>query len=220
MSDPQAAFVEAACAPRESGHASGTLERAEAILAAHPEVAGSDIHTAAILGDDTAVHRFLQRDPRNATSKGGPYGWDALTHLCFSRYLRLDKARSDGFVRAARALLDAGASADTGWYEMNHQPNPEWESALYGAAGVAHHAELTRLLLERAKAPRRLPRPDQERNVPHPPRAGDHGVLRPTAGGRRRRAERQRQARRVRRRGGIDRDRRRPPGIARVTGGR
>src|SRR2546425_23992 len=88
---------------------------------------------------------------------------------------------------------------------MNHQPNPEWESALYGAAGVAHHAELTRLLLERAKAPRRLPRPDQERNVPHPPRAGDHGVLRPTAGGRRRRAERQRQARRVRRRGGIDR---------------
>src|SRR5206468_178100 len=62
---------------------------------------------------------------------------------------RLDRARSGGFLRAARALLDAGASANTGFYEMNHQPHPEFESVLYGAAGVAHHADLTRLLLER-----------------------------------------------------------------------
>ena len=47
--DPLAAFIEAACVPLDSGHASGTLERAEAILAAHPEVASSGIHTAAIL---------------------------------------------------------------------------------------------------------------------------------------------------------------------------
>lgn len=147
------AFIEAACVPLDSGHASGTLERAEAILAAHPHVAGSNIHTAAILGDDAAVHRFLEVDPANATAKGGPHGWDALTHLCFSRYLRLDRSRSDGFVRTARALLDSGASAKTGWIEKNHQPQPEWESALYGAAGVAHHAELTRLLLERGADP-------------------------------------------------------------------
>src|SRR2546426_9087596 len=85
--------------------------------------------------------------------RGGPHGWDALTHLCFSRYLRLDRARSDGFVRAAKALLDAGARANTGFYERNHQPHPEWESALYGAAGVAHNAESTRLLLERGADP-------------------------------------------------------------------
>src|SRR5207249_9840887 len=103
----------------------------------------SDIHSAAILGDDAAVRRFLELDPGNATVKGGPRGWDALTHLCFSKYLRLDAARSVGFVRAAQALLDAGASANTGWYEMNHRPEPEWESASYGAAGVAHHAGLT-----------------------------------------------------------------------------
>lgn len=71
------------------------------------------------------------------------------THPCFSRYLCLDPARSDGFVRAAKALLDAGANANTGWYEADHQPQPEFESVLYGAAGIAHHAELTRLLLER-----------------------------------------------------------------------
>src|SRR6266699_1223676 len=146
MSDPRAAFIEAAV-----WH--GTLERAVAILAAHPEIASGDIHSAAILGDDAAVRRFLELDPGNATMKGGPRGWDALTHLCFSKYLRLDRARSAGFVRAARALLDAGAAANTGWYEVNHRPEPEWESALYGAAGVAHHPELTRLLLERGADP-------------------------------------------------------------------
>jgi ankyrin repeat protein len=152
-SDPGAAFIEAACVPRDSAHSSGTLERAEAILAAHPAVAGTDIHTAAILGDAAAVERFLALDAQNANAKARPYGWDALTHLCFSRYLRLDRARSNGFVAAARALLDSGANANTGWTEMNHEPQPEWESVMYGAAGIAQHPELTRLLLDRGADP-------------------------------------------------------------------
>ena len=165
MTDPQAAFIEATV-----WH--GSLERAEAILAAHPDVAGSDIHTAAILGDDAAVRRFLEQDPANATAKGGPRGWDALTHLCFSRYLRLDAARSAGFLRAATALLDAGASANTGFYDTTHKPEPEWESALYGAAGVAHHAELTRVLLERGADP-------NDGEVPyHAPETRDNAALR------------------------------------------
>src|SRR5437879_204117 len=149
IDDSVAAFIEAACVPLESGHASGTLEEAQAILASEPEVAGHNIYAAAALGDDAAVRRFLAIDPASATAKGGPRGWDALTHLCFSRYLRLDPARSEGFVRAARALLDAGASANTGWYETRHQPQRAWESALYGAAGVADHAARTRLVPQR-----------------------------------------------------------------------
>ena len=144
--DPRAAFIEASL-----WH--GSLDRSEAILAAHPEIAGSDIHTAAILGDDAAVRRFLELDPSSAIAKGGPRGWDALTHLCFSKYLRLDRARSDGFVRAAAALLDHGASARTGFYDEGHKPKPEWESVLYGAAGVAHHPEMSRLLLDRGADP-------------------------------------------------------------------
>jgi ankyrin repeat protein len=171
LKNPLAAFIETACVPRDSGHASGTLDRAEAILAAHPEIASSNIHTAAILGDDAGVRRFLSLDPRNATAKGGPYGWDALTHLCFSRYLRLDRARSDGFVRAATALLDAGASANTGWIEANHRPHPEWESALYGAAGVVHHVELTRLLLQRGADP------NDEETPYHAPETHDNAAL-------------------------------------------
>lgn len=146
-------FVVAACVPRDSGHATGTLERADEILGRQPEIATESIHAAAILGDAGAVRRFIALDPASATARGGPYAWDPLTHLCFSRYLRLDPARSDGFVRAAEALLDAGASVNTGFFEMDHEPRPEWEPVLYGAAGVAHHAGLTRLLLERGADP-------------------------------------------------------------------
>jgi ankyrin repeat protein len=144
--DSHAVFIEASV-----WH--GSLDRSKQILGAHPEVASQDIHAAAILGDDVSVRRFLVLDPANAIAKGGPRGWDALTHLCFSKYLRLDRARTSGFVRAATALLDAGASPNTGFWENSHQPEPEWESVLYGAAGVAHHPELTRLLLEHGADP-------------------------------------------------------------------
>ena len=61
-------------------------------------------------------------------------------------------ARSEGFLRAAAVLLDAGASANTGFYSTDHG-RPEFESAIYGVAGVAHHPELTRLLLARGADP-------------------------------------------------------------------
>ena len=166
------AFLAAACAPRGAGHGTGTLDGAEAIRAAHPEVARSSIHAAAVVGDDEAVREFLAGDPAQATATGGPYEWDPLTYLCFSRYLRLDPARSDAFVRAATALLDAGASPNSGWFEEEHQPHPEWESVLYGAAGVAHHAPLTRLLLERGADP------NDGEVVYHAPETRDNEALR------------------------------------------
>jgi ankyrin repeat protein len=125
------------------------------ILARYPHVAASSVYTAATLADEATVRAFLARDPPSATAKGGPLGWDALTHLCFSRYLRLDRTRSEAFVRTARALLDAGASPNTGWIEIIDHPNPRpvLEAAIYGAAGVAQHPGLTRLLLERGADP-------------------------------------------------------------------
>lgn len=164
-------FLTAACVPVDASHASGSIERAEAIRAAHPEVATASIHAAAALGDDAGVRRFLEIDPAYATAKGGPQGWDALTHLCFSRYLRLDPARSVGFVRAAEALLAAGASANSGWYEAEHQPEAVWESVLYGAAGIAHHPELTRLLLEHGADP------NDNEVVYHTPESYDNRAL-------------------------------------------
>lgn len=144
-------FILAACVPRNA-HASGTLEAADAILAAHPEVAG-DIYAAAVLGDIERVRRLLADDVGRATARGGPNGWDALTYLCFSQYLRLRP--TEEFVRCAEALLDAGADPNTGYFDQEHQPEPTFESAIYGAAGVAHHAGLTRLLLVRGADPNR-----------------------------------------------------------------
>ena len=170
MNDALGGFIEAACVPLDSGHASGTLEHAQEILSAHPELADESIHAAAILGNAAAVRRFLDLDAGNATAKGGPHRWDALTHLCFSRYLRLDRARSAGFVDAAEALLEAGASANTGFYSTDHDP-PEFESVLYGAAGVAHHPGVTRVLLERGADP------NDGEVVYHTPETYDHAVL-------------------------------------------
>jgi len=154
LDDPASAFIEAACVPRDA-HQFGTLEQAEMILARYPHVALSSIHAAAVVADEPTVRMFLARDPASAIMTGGPRGWDALTHLCFSRYLRIDRARSDGFVSTARALLDAGASASTGWIEMIDHPNPRpvFEPAIYGAAGIAQHPGLKQLLLERGADP-------------------------------------------------------------------
>ncbi len=163
LNNPIAAFIEAAI-----WH--GTLEAAEAILAAHPEIARNSIHVAAILGDDAAVRRFIAADPRNVTKKEAPYDGDALVYLCLSKYLRLDKTRSEAFLRAATALLDAGADPDTGFTAKDEYG--DFETALYGAAGVAQHAELTRLLLARGADPNDVETPY------HVPESYDNAALR------------------------------------------
>ena len=54
-------------------------------------------------------------------------------------------------MRTATALLNAGADPNSGFWSSGQYS--ELETALYGAAGVAHHAQLTRLLLERGADP-------------------------------------------------------------------
>jgi ankyrin repeat protein len=144
LDNPVAAFIEAATWL-------GPIDRAEKILASYPEIAQSSIHVAAILGNDATVRRFIAQDAGNATLKAEPFGGDALVYLCLSKYLQRDKKRSAGFLRAATALLDAGADPNTGF--MSTDDYPDFETALYGAAAVANHAELTRLLLKRGGDP-------------------------------------------------------------------
>lgn len=129
----------------------GSLDHANALLTANPEIAGSSIHTAAVLGDDAAVQGFLAADPQSVTMKAPPYNTDALVYLCFSKYLRLEPKLTPAFLRIAIALLDAGADPNAGFQSTDEYP--DFETCLYGAAGVAHHAELTRLLLERGGDP-------------------------------------------------------------------
>jgi hypothetical protein len=103
--------------------------RAEAMLAASPELA-----------DDPWAALTLGRGWRgDASAPGGPRGWAPLLYVCHSCFPS---------VSLARELLAGGAD-----------PNASFEneygsmSALYGAAGVAHDPELTRVLLEAGANP-------------------------------------------------------------------
>lgn len=168
-------FLVAASVPRKGDFASGTLDQADAMLAAEPslavEGARSNIHVAAVLGDDAAVRDLLALDPTMANRKGGPFEWEPLIYLCFSRFLRLDETRGEGFVRAATALLDAGANPNAGFHDSQYGPTPTFESVLYGAAGLAHHAGMTRLLLERGADP------NDDETPYHTPETYDNGAM-------------------------------------------
>jgi ankyrin repeat protein len=164
-------FLVAARSPIDGWHASGSLERANQLLSQHPGVAGDSILAAAALGDAGGIREHLRRDPELATTPGGPHGWDPLTTLCFSQYLRLDPSPADGFVESATLLLEAGANPSTGWWEPGHNPEPVWEGVLYGAAGVARHPALTRLLLEWGADP------NDDEVAYHAPESYDNTVL-------------------------------------------
>jgi ankyrin repeat protein len=170
--DPVTRFTIAALAPLDgSSHPTGTLVDAEALREQHPDVIGSDLVTASLLGLPGIVRALVVANPDRATAPAGLHDWDPLTYLCFSRYLRLDPVRGEGFVETARILLDHGASANTGFYSEEHEPEPTIESVLYGAAGVARQVELTRLLLERGADPN-----DGETPY-HVPEGWDNAVL-------------------------------------------
>jgi ankyrin repeat protein len=173
LTDPVAAFIEVATVPRHTNHNSGTLEHAELILARYPQVARASLYTAVLLADEAAVRSMVAGDAGAAARKGGPLGWDPLTYLCFSRYLRLDKERSPAFTRTAKILLDAGAPAQSGWTEMIDQPTPRpiLESTIYGAAAIAQHVELTKLLLDCGADP------NDEETPYHVPETYDNTVL-------------------------------------------
>jgi ankyrin repeat protein len=103
--------------------------RAEAMLAARPEI-GDDPWAGLVLGLGFAG---------DANAPGGPRGWAPLLYVCHSCFPS---------ATLARELLERGAD-----------PNASFEneygsmSALYGAAGVAHDAELTSVLLEAGADP-------------------------------------------------------------------
>jgi ankyrin repeat protein len=172
LDDPYGTFLEVACVDRHGWHSSGTLEHAELLLARYPGVATESIFSSAVLANEAAVRDLLKRDASLAVAKGGPHGWDALTYLCFSRYLRIEKERSASFVACARALLEAGANANTGWTEtIDDPPRPVAEPVIYGAAGIARNPDLTQLLLDYGADP------NDEETPYHVPESYDNSVL-------------------------------------------
>ena len=130
--------------------------QARALLAERPELAGSNIHTAAAVGDVSAVEQFLGRDRGLVRAEGGPFRW---VPLLYASYSRLDSsAPGHSTLEVARLLLDHGADPDAG-YLWDGLPSPF--TALTGAFGRGegnapphqYRDQLARLLLDRGADP-------------------------------------------------------------------
>ncbi len=131
-------LVRAAC--------SGDMRQASMLLASDPSLESFDLYTACVSGADPEVARVLDRDPALARGRGGPLAREPILYACFSRFLRSDARRAAGIVRVVRLLLDRGA--DVNAHFLHHEGSETWvQTSLYGAAGIANNAELTRMLL-------------------------------------------------------------------------
>ena len=84
--------------------------RAAEMLRSDPSLGSRSIHTAAAVGDTAATAGMLAADRSLATAPGGPFGWEPLLYVAYSRL----QAR-DSHVAVARLLLDHGADPNAGY---------------------------------------------------------------------------------------------------------
>jgi ankyrin repeat protein len=134
------------------------LEEARRMLAAQPELARASIHAMAAIGDFDTARDVLAADPGGAKQRGGPYGWEPLLYVAYSR---VDSPLPEhSTLEVARLLLEHGADPNAGWVGGW---GPPAFTALTGAFGYGEDApnqppheyemELARLLLEHGADP-------------------------------------------------------------------
>ncbi len=120
------------------------------LLAEHPQLSGRSIHTAAATGDAAVARSILADDPAAANRQGGPFDWEPLLYLSYSR---LPEQPAGGPLAVAGLLLEHGADPNAG-YLWDGLPSPF--TALTGAFGGGEQGapphrdelELAGLLLE------------------------------------------------------------------------
>ncbi len=126
---------------------------AQRLLEECPGLAGDDLGVACATGDLAALRLAAQRDPGWLHRAGGPLALPPLVAVTHSSLLRLP-AYSGRLRECARWLLDAGAdpgqAIGSRWPPASLQSPSDSErlSALYGAAGQNHDAQLTQMLLQ------------------------------------------------------------------------
>ncbi|GAA0278953.1 ankyrin repeat domain-containing protein [Cryptosporangium japonicum] len=120
------------------------------LLADEPELTRGHVWAAAAAGRAAEVSAMLDAEPALARTAGGPFGWEPLLYLAYSRVPGGDA------VATARALLSAGADPGCGFVL-----EPNTFTALTGVFGSGEQhqprhprwRELARLLLEAGADP-------------------------------------------------------------------
>ena len=125
------------------------FRRAASLLQEHEWLARASIHTIAATGEVDAARELLDHDPSRASLVGGPFGWEPLLYLTYSR-VPLGPGRSA--VAVARLLLAHGADPNAGYlWEGLIPPFTALTGALGGGGTIPKHPEelaLARLLLQ------------------------------------------------------------------------
>jgi ankyrin repeat protein/ketosteroid isomerase-like protein len=125
------------------------LRRAQSMLEKHDWLARATIHTIAATGEVNAARELLDRDPGQASLVGGPYGWEPLLYLTYSR---VPLAPGLSAVGVAQLLLAHGADPDAGYlWEGLVPPFTALTGALGGGGTMPRHSQelaLARVLLE------------------------------------------------------------------------
>lgn len=105
-------FVRLVCLTYGADHPSRRA-KARQLFGEHPELRGNGIHVAAALGDASTLGGLLQKQPELARKTGGPYRWEPLLYLTYSRF---DGEESWSVpVETARLLLQHGADPNAGY---------------------------------------------------------------------------------------------------------
>jgi ankyrin repeat protein len=128
------------------------------MLAENPDLAAGSPYLACAIGDEGALRAVTKADPAWVDRPGGALKLPPLVAIAHSSLLQVPAFR-ERLIRSARVLLAAGADPNqrigNRWLPASlGEPNDDQPlTALYGAAGRNHDAELTKLLLEAGADP-------------------------------------------------------------------
>jgi ankyrin repeat protein/RimJ/RimL family protein N-acetyltransferase/ketosteroid isomerase-like protein len=130
------------------------LRRARRMLDEHDWLARTSIHTVAATGDVEAARELLERDPSQASVVGGPFDWEPLLYLTYSR---VSLGSGSSVPEVARLLIERGADPNAGYlWEGLVPPFTALTGALGGGGTMPRHPQelaLARLLLEAGADP-------------------------------------------------------------------
>jgi ankyrin repeat protein len=140
-------FLRLACLTYGDDHPD-RIRDARQLLADHPKIGVANIYTMAAVGEVASARALLDQQPELAVRQGGPFNWEPLLYLAYSR---VESGHSS--LPTAELLLDRGADPNAG-YLWEGLPSPF--TALTGALGGGEsaqpphrdHLALARLLLQ------------------------------------------------------------------------